>query len=182
MDPFLPWLSEVMSVITQLQNDPDSDAAVNVPCGSCQLCCHHTRVQVTEKEAENPKLKAVLADKGWIIPKNGSACIHLTDQGCGIYEDRPITCRGFDCRKRLVTNMVDNHTLEMNKKWNMKEWETEENQIFLSAIRTAAATYHDRLPESTISEIVAYAIMHWPEYLGAIWNWEQDQAKETANG
>ena len=156
-----------MQVITELENDPDSQAAVDVPCGTCQLCCHNTRVPVTDKEAENPALKAVLTNNGWIIPKNGTACIHLNN-GCDIYEQRPRTCRAFDCRKRLVTNMQDDHTRKMNEKWNLKEWETPENDVFLRSIRTAAATYHIQRPDAKISEITSYAIVHWPEYLGVV--------------
>lgn len=157
-----------MQVVTALENDPDSQESADVPCGACQLCCHNTRVPVTEKEAEAPALKAVITDRGWIIPKEGKACIHLTESGCDIYDQRPITCRAFDCRKRLVTNMQDDHTIEMNKRWNLNEWEIEENQLFLQSIRSAAATYHNQFPDATISQITSYAIMHWPEYLGII--------------
>jgi len=64
--------------------------------------------------------------------------------------------------------MQDDHTKEMNKRWDLNKWETEDNQIFLQSIKTAAATYHNQRPDATISQITSYAIMHWPEYLGII--------------
>jgi len=172
MEDFLPWLSRVMQVIVELENG--GEASADVPCGTCELCCHNTRVPVTDKEAENPKLKAVMTDRGWIIPKEGSKCIHLKN-GCEIYTERPRTCRAFDCRKRLVTNMQDDHTKKMNEQWDLKEWETPENQIFLSSIRSAAATYHNQKPDATISQITSYAIVHWPEYLGVVSEFKQKQ-------
>lgn len=181
MEAFLPWLSRVMQVITELENDPDSQVSANVPCGTCELCCHNTRVPVTDKEAENPALKAVMTDSGWIIPKKGTACIHLNN-GCEIYDQRPRTCRAFDCRKRLVTNMQDDHTKKMNEQWNLKEWETPENQIFLSSIRSAAATYHNQKPDATISQITSYAIVHWPEYLGVVSEYNSNRQEILPTG
>lgn len=164
---FLPWLSGVMQVITSLESDPDSNAATSVDCGDCEICCTHSRVPVSEKEASNPALKAIWTDSGWIIPKDGTKCIHLKN-GCEIYEDRPATCRAFDCRKRIIANMIDPHTLEMGKRWDLTHWFTDENEIFINAIRLAASNYHAQHPDKNISAIVSYAIMHWPEYLGIV--------------
>ena len=47
-------------------------------CGDCQACC--TVIQVTE-------LKKPL----W------TRCDNQCDTGCGIYEDRPESCAGFEC-------------------------------------------------------------------------------------
>ena len=47
-------------------------------CGTCTACC--TVLDVPE------------LDKPEGVP-----CQHLTDQGCGIYEDRPEACRNFKC-------------------------------------------------------------------------------------
>lgn len=162
---FLPWLSEVMQVIASLEHG--HQAAVDVPCGTCQLCCQRTRVPVTEEEAQDPDLKAVRDDTGWIIPKVGIDCIHL-DNGCQIYDMRPATCRVFDCRKRIVANMADDRTQEMALKWDLSEWFTPENEIYINAIRLCASNFHAQFPEANISAIVSYAIVHWPEYLGII--------------
>lgn len=47
-------------------------------CGSCTLCC--TALAVPE-----------------LGKKTGEPCKHLTPTGCGIYEDRPLSCRAFEC-------------------------------------------------------------------------------------
>ncbi len=86
---FLPWLSDVLQTIYKLERDPDNKAAVEVPCGDCQICCHNSKVVVTAKEAKNLALEArrdVLKPgdgvETWYIPKDESrACIHLTTDG-----------------------------------------------------------------------------------------------------
>jgi coenzyme F420-reducing hydrogenase beta subunit len=52
-------------------------------CGTCTACC--TVLDVPE------------LDKPEGVP-----CQHLTDQGCGIYEDRPEACRTFECLYKVV--------------------------------------------------------------------------------
>jgi len=47
-------------------------------CGECTVCCRILRI------AE--------LDKPGMIP-----CQHLNENGCGIYADRPASCRGFEC-------------------------------------------------------------------------------------
>jgi hypothetical protein len=47
-------------------------------CGACTLCCTAMAVPELDKP-------------------NGVPCVHLTRNGCGIYEDRPESCRGFLC-------------------------------------------------------------------------------------
>lgn len=50
----------------------------NKSCGSCTKCC--TLIEVPE-----------------LGKKEGQTCVHLTDKGCGIYEDRPQSCKDFIC-------------------------------------------------------------------------------------
>lgn len=47
-------------------------------CGTCTLCCTALAVPELDKP-------------------NGVSCQHLTSEGCGIYEDRPESCRRFEC-------------------------------------------------------------------------------------
>jgi hypothetical protein len=51
---------------------------VDRTCGTCSLCC---------KVLEIPELAK---------PK-GCWCVHVTERGCGIYQDRPGVCRRFIC-------------------------------------------------------------------------------------
>ena len=47
-------------------------------CGKCTVCCTTLMVPELNKPA-------------------GVRCEHLTSQGCGIYDQRPDSCRVFDC-------------------------------------------------------------------------------------
>lgn len=156
-----------MQVIHELESG-NQTIAIQVPCEGCRLCCYGFRTGLTDKEAENPVYKAVRFRGHWIIPKKNNACIHLTEGGCGIFEDTPLTCRGFDCRERMVAGMTDKLTVEMAEQWDMSRWYKESNALFLDSIRTAAATKKQVAPETPVSELTIYAITRWPEYLGVV--------------
>ena len=47
-------------------------------CGSCTICC----TALSIKEINKPE---------------GVRCEHLTEQGCGIYNNRPEECRNYEC-------------------------------------------------------------------------------------
>lgn len=47
-------------------------------CGHCTACCTELNIPELDKPA-------------------GVPCRNLTSQGCGIYDDRPETCREFEC-------------------------------------------------------------------------------------
>lgn len=47
-------------------------------CGPCSACCHNLAVAELAKPSET-----------W--------CAHCTKPGCGIYAERPETCRGYAC-------------------------------------------------------------------------------------
>lgn len=51
-------------------------------CGSCTLCCTIMKVEFDNGEPT----------KEWMQP-----CKHLCKGGCGIYNDRPTSCRVFEC-------------------------------------------------------------------------------------
>ena len=48
-------------------------------CGSCSACCRSMAVHELKKDA-------------W------TRCTHLCDGGCGIYPERPASCRNFSCQ------------------------------------------------------------------------------------
>lgn len=90
-------------------NNPISD----VPCGSCNLCCVLLSPHLTVEEISSGKypISLVQPDEkilaidplaGPIVTmfknKHGG-CAMFLDNKCSIYEDRPIACRQFDCRK-----------------------------------------------------------------------------------
>ena len=49
-------------------------------CGGCTVCC--TALRIEDDELAKPA---------------GVTCHHCTPTGCGIYQTRPATCRGFHC-------------------------------------------------------------------------------------
>ena len=50
-------------------------------CGKCQECCKETMTQTVKN----------------VVYETGTICAHLTCKGCGIYTDRPKTCKGYNC-------------------------------------------------------------------------------------
>jgi Fe-S-cluster containining protein len=60
-------------------------------CDSCNLCCFY--LEIESKPGYSTRL-----DTGEDIAKPArSACRFLNDQGCSIYESRPLVCRQFRC-------------------------------------------------------------------------------------
>jgi Fe-S-cluster containining protein len=60
-------------------------------CGTCSACC--TLLRIDSQSGYSTRL-----DNAEDIAKPaGERCRFLTDKGCGIYEVRPIVCRGFKC-------------------------------------------------------------------------------------
>jgi Fe-S-cluster containining protein len=81
----------------------------DVPCQTidCTLCCEMLSPYLTENEVKSGKyiftlmnndvdpMKPIIA-----IPRTETGCIYFgVDRRCKIYEDRPLACRQFDCRK-----------------------------------------------------------------------------------
>lgn len=81
---------------------------MDVPCGSCRACCRasyfiHIRTDETRTLAAVPPAWLVSApgtrsgDKVIGVTPDGS-CPLLSRNNCSIYDDRPQTCRDYDCR------------------------------------------------------------------------------------
>ena len=84
-----------------------------VPCGSCNACCKLLAAHLTPDEVSSgkypisliqPTPEMIMRDPtvGPVVTmfknKNGG-CSMFIDNKCSIYNDRPIACRIFDCRK-----------------------------------------------------------------------------------
>ncbi len=98
---FSSWLHDTRSALI-IENGAEVD------CGACNVCCKssyfiHIRPEETRTLARiNRKLlfAAPGMPKGNVLlgyDKDGK-CPMLIDDRCSIYEDRPITCRSYDCR------------------------------------------------------------------------------------
>lgn len=86
---------------------------VDVPCGTCALCCEKlspfltpeevasglyplSLIQPSEQERlENPDVGPIVS----LYRKKDGGCGMYVDNKCSIYTYRPLSCRQFDCRK-----------------------------------------------------------------------------------
>lgn len=83
-----------------------SPPEVKVPCGECTACCRKPGLVVNLWPGEEQKYPEAVwnnALTSWMLPKRDNGeCIYLTEGRCSIYQNRPLACRMFDCRKYLV--------------------------------------------------------------------------------
>jgi len=100
-DGFASWLRRTR----QAQR---TKAGARVPCGACKACCTssyfiHISPDETETLTRIPQellFPAPGLPKGHVLlgyDKNGH-CPMFIDNKCSIYDDRPQTCRTYDCR------------------------------------------------------------------------------------
>jgi len=105
---FSAWLRHTRQVLS-------SDVGAGVPCGDCTACCTssyyvyvrpdetRTRARIPEAHLVSlPRLPPGYLAMGW--DENGH-CPMLQDGVCSIYQDRPQTCRDFDCRVFPATDI-----------------------------------------------------------------------------
>lgn len=100
--PFSEWLRETRQALAR------NDGGVDVPCGTCAACCQssmfiHIRPDETNALRRIPKellFPAPGYPKGHVLMgyDDKGRCPMLRDKACSIYEDRPQTCRDYDCR------------------------------------------------------------------------------------
>ncbi|HXG18612.1 MAG TPA: YkgJ family cysteine cluster protein [Methylomirabilota bacterium] len=107
-DRFSSWLRRTRQA--QKTNEEAS-----VPCGACTACCTssyfiHIRPDETDTLAKIPKELLFAAPglpKGHVVlgyDKNGH-CPMFIGNKCSIYENRPQTCRQYDCRIFSATGL-----------------------------------------------------------------------------
>ena len=93
-----------------------TDTGARVPCGECNACCRssyfiHIGPEETKTLAVIPdglKFPAPGLPKGNVVLGygQGGQCPMLVDQKCSIYENRPKTCRNYDCRIFPATGLT----------------------------------------------------------------------------
>ena len=96
--------------ITSVRTD---EIVSEVPCGTCTLCCQKLSPYLTPEEIASGKYPISLVNPTQehlnlnpnvgplvvLYRKKEGGCGMFVDGKCSIYEDRPIACRQFDCRK-----------------------------------------------------------------------------------
>lgn len=86
-------------------NSITSDESIeDVPCGTCTVCCQLLSPHLTPEEISLGKypISLVNSPDGPVVVlfrKKEGGCAMFIDNKCSIYEDRPLACRQFDCRK-----------------------------------------------------------------------------------
>ncbi len=139
------WLNDILLSFK-------SSKAVDVPCGDCRGCCSAGRfihvipsdraaLSVIPKQFLQiaPGMQSGHAVMGYL--ENG-LCPMLKEGNCGIYLDRPSTCRSFDCRVLAAAD------LRIEGKWNARinervevwkfSFSTPESEAKFKAIKRAA--------------------------------------------
>jgi uncharacterized protein len=98
---FASWLHRMQGAI-------DGEHGSDVPCGSCTACCTSSQfIHIGPDETDT--LARIPAELLFPAPRlpgghvvlgydERGHCPMLIDDRCSIYEDRPRTCRTYDCR------------------------------------------------------------------------------------
>lgn len=79
-----------------------------VQCNGCNACCHKQIVALMPEDDANLEHYDYreIVDGGEILRvlRNNpdGSCVHLSADGCSIYEHRPAICREYDCRKQFM--------------------------------------------------------------------------------
>ncbi len=144
---FASWLREFRAAQT-------TGAAIDVPCGDCRACCTSSYfVHVRPDEA------ATLAriPAGLLFPAPGAPGGHLVmgydarghcpifrDGECSIYEDRPATCRAYDCRVFAAAGIdADRPAITQRARRWVFGYAAKSDRELHAAVRAAARSLRD---------------------------------------
>jgi Fe-S-cluster containining protein len=152
--PFASWVDQTVRALT-------SDDGIEVPCGGCTACCrsayfiHIDPPETRTLERIPPELlfPAPGRPDGHVVlgyDERGH-CPMLVDDRCSIYDDRPISCRTYDCRVFAATGLSPDDdgkplVAERVRRWTFDVTTTSDRRRY-AAVRGAAAYLRAR-PES----------------------------------
>jgi uncharacterized protein len=126
-----------------------AESGVDVSCGECKACCAsshfvHIRPEETRTLARIPR-ELLFAAPG--LPKGNvllgydqdGRCPMLGDDGCSIYEHRPVTCRTYDCRVFAAAGIAADRAsiTQRARRWRFTYSTTEDHDQH-SAVQAAA--------------------------------------------
>jgi Fe-S-cluster containining protein len=108
------------------------NSGADVPCGACRGCCRssmfiHIKPEETQTLRRIPRTLLFPAPgrpKGHVLMgyNDKGHCPMLIDNQCSIYEDRPQTCRGYDCRIFTATGISVDQQTQPEIAQRVKEW------------------------------------------------------------
>lgn len=94
----------------RLNSSLSSTQQTEVACAGCTECCHSNQGLFLHPEqgddVESYQFRVVAGRDGsdvfLLATTPEGACVYLGEEGCTIYERRPLLCRSFDCRKHYL--------------------------------------------------------------------------------
>lgn len=178
---FSTWLDD-MQVVLRERGESD------VPCGTCTACCTSSQfVHIAPDEkatlARIPKALRFTAPglpPGHVVlgyDEQGH-CPMLRDGKCSIYDDRPRTCRTYDCRVFPASGLDPAADAKPEIARRVAQWRfgfaSDADRIRNEAVRAAAAylgAYPDLLEEArlpaTATQRAALAVALYDVFLSA---------------
>ena len=144
---FSQWLRETLAADA-------TGAAVDVPCGDCVARCTssyfiHIRPDEERTRARVPGellVPAPGAPPGHVVIgyDTRGRCPMLRDGRCSIYEDRPLTCRTYDCRVFAAAGIdADRPAITRRARTWVFDLHSDDDRRELAAVRAAAAFLRD---------------------------------------
>ncbi len=176
---FSEWLSQTRSAFID-------EKGVTVACGDCKACCTSSYF-VHIRPEEKATLKAI--DKKLLFPALGlpkgnmlmgyyenGYCPMMTERGCKIYLNRPITCRNYDCRVFTAAGIAAGGDDKAQINERAGQWQfsypTEQDKKEHDAVKEAAnfiQNHADSFPQGTVpsnpSQIAILAIKTYTVFL-----------------
>ena len=106
--PFGAWLAQALRVLR-------GEAEADVPCGTCTGCCtsaYYVRIRPCDRAAVAGiaseyfvRGSGMPADESLMGWRPDGTCPALEQDRCTIYSRRPMTCRDYDCRIFVPTEL-----------------------------------------------------------------------------
>ncbi len=108
------------------------NGGADVPCGACRGCCRSSMfiyIKPEERQTIRRIPRALLfpapgLPKGHVLMgyDDKGQCPMLIDNQCSIYEDRPQTCRDYDCRIFSATGISVDQQTQPEIAQRVQEW------------------------------------------------------------
>ena len=166
---FGEWLSSMRVALR-------GEGASDVPCGSCTACCTSSQFVHIEPD-ETATLARIPAELLFPAPRMPKGhvllgydqrghCPMLVDGQCSIYDDRPRTCRVYDCRVFAAAGLTvdddDKPAIDRQvRRWHF-DHATDADRVHHDAVEAAAAflaehatDLGDDAPRSSIGRAIA---------------------------
>lgn len=166
---FLEWLSITVKQTRAMHTKgekviPLVDITADVPCGDCVSCCKSGMEIPLSFSMDAIWLACTVGPSGpdhLAKKEDGKTCYYLDDDKCTIYDQRPIVCRSYDCRKHLASKVIEFDLRHMAEQWQASEWYHPWNREILLAINLAAKDAGE-CNSTTASD---YGLARFPEFL-----------------